>query len=117
MERKLRKEMEEEEKKGLQKRKEKSKDKGVQWDATTVQVKVEVRECETQTDAVPDMIPSPRRTYADVATEGQVNLMGSEHPKEPSGIRDRDSPPASRDGMKGGGEFFFFFLNQYSHVA
>ena len=68
LERKLWKEMEEEEKKRLQKRKEKSKDKGVQWQTTTVPVKIEVRECEMQTDTVPDLIPLPRRAYADVAT-------------------------------------------------
>ena len=104
LERKLWKEMEEEEKKRLQKRKEKSKDKGVQWQTTTVPVKIEVRECEMQTDTVPDLIPLPRRTYADVATQAQANLIGSERLKEPSGITDKDFPPASHVGMKGGGD-------------
>ena len=104
LEKGLRKEMEEEERKRLQKRREKSKDKGVQWNTTTVPVKVEVRECEVQTDTVPDMIPLPRRTYADAATQAQVNVLSSEHPKEPSGIKDKDSPPASHGGMKGGGD-------------
>ena len=104
LEKQLRKEMEEEEKKRLQKRKEKSKDKGVQWQTTTVPVKVEVRECEVQTDTVPDLTPLPRRTYADVATQAQANVMGSEHPKELSGIKDKDFSPASFVGMKGGGD-------------
>ena len=76
----------------------------MQWNTTTVPVKVEVRECEVQTDTVPDMIPLLRRTYADAATQAQVNVLGSEHPKEPSGIKDKDSPPASHGGMKGGGD-------------
>ena len=59
LEKKLRKEIEEEERKRLQWRREKSKDKGVQWDTTTVPVKLEVRECEMQSDTVPDMIPLP----------------------------------------------------------
>ena len=104
LEKKLRKEMEEEEKKRLQKRKERLKDKRVQCDTTTAPVKVEVLECEVQTDTVPEMIPSPRRTYADVATQAQANVMGFEHLEEPSGIKDKDSPFPSRVGMKGGGD-------------
>ena len=30
--------------------------------------------------------------------------MGSERPKEPTGIKDKDFPPASQVGMKGGGD-------------
>ena len=74
LEKRLRKKMEEEERKRLQKSREKSKDKGVQWNTTTVPVKVKVRECEVQTDTVPNMIPLPKRTYADVATQAQVNV-------------------------------------------
>ena len=98
LEKRLRKKMEEEERKRLQKRREKSKDKGVQWNTTTVPVKVEVRECEVQTDPVPNMIPLPKRTYADVATQAQVNVLGFEHPREPGGIKDKDYPPASHSG-------------------
>ena len=95
LEKKLRREMEEEERKRLRQRREKSKDKGVQWDTTTVPVKMEVRECEMQTDAVPDIITLQRRTYANVATQAQVNMLGSKRPKELNSIKDKDSPPAS----------------------
>ena len=103
-EEKFRKKMKEGERKRLQKRREKSKDKGLQWDTTTVPVKIEVCECEVQTDTVPDMIPLLRCTYADVATEAPVEVMGSKYPKEPSGIKAKDSVPASRVGTKCGGD-------------
>ena len=99
LERKLRNEIAEEERKRLQKRREMSKDKGVQWDTITVLVRIEVCECEMQTDTVTDVIPLPRRTYADMATWAQVNVLGSEHAKKPSGLKDRDSPPAFQSGM------------------
>ena len=104
LEKKLRKEMGEEESKRLQKRREKPKDKGVQCDTTTVPVRIEVRECEMQTDTVPDMIPLPRCTYADVATQAQVIVMGTERPEESSGIKDKDSPPASQVALKVSGD-------------
>ena len=103
LEKKLRKEMEEEEKKRLQKRKEKSKDKGVQWQTSTVPVRAEVRECEMQTDEIPGLVPLPGRTYADVATQAQEKVMGSKHPKEPSGTNERGTPPTSHVGNKGCG--------------
>ena len=103
LERKLWKEMEEEEKKRLQKRKEKSKDKGVQWQTSTVPGRAEVRECEMQTDEIPGLVPFPRRTYADVATQAQEKVMGSKHPKEPSGTNERGTPPTSHVGNKGCG--------------
>ena len=58
-------------------------------------MKMEVRECEMQTDAVPDIITLQRRTYANVATQAQVNMLGSKRPKELNSIKDKDSPPAS----------------------
>ena len=103
LEKRLRKEMEEEEKKRLQKRKEKSKDKGVQWHTSTVPVRAEVRECEMQTDEIPGFVPLPKRTYADVATQAQEKVVGSERPKEPSGTKDGGTPPTSHIGNKGCG--------------
>ena len=103
LEKKLRKEMEEEEKTRLQKRKEKSKDKGVQWQTSTVPVRAEVRECEMQTDEIPGLVPLPGRTYADVATQAQEKVMGSEHHKEPSGTKEGGTPPTSHIGNKGCG--------------
>ena len=39
-----------------------------------------------------------------MATQAQVNVLGSDHPKEPGGIKDKVSPPASHGGLKGGGD-------------
>ena len=103
LEKKLTKEMEEEEKRRLQKRKEKSKDKGVQWQTSTVPVRGEVRECEMQTDVIPELVPLPRRTYADVATQAQEKVMGPEHPKEPGDMKEGGTPPTSHAGNKGCG--------------